>query len=179
MNKSIYILSILLLLTSNHGKAFAQSRIDQLLGSPHLYQDIVVQEVMSADTIQLETGEKIKLIGLKAPEPPEKEKTQRDEHGFVIKKVSSVIPIEEEAFNFVRDLLEGKHVRLEFDYQKRSPEGTFAYVFLINGNIFVNAEILRQGYADLQIQPSNTKYTEILRQAYQEARREKRGLQAE
>jgi endonuclease YncB( thermonuclease family) len=50
---------------------------------------------------------------------------------------------------------------------------------LLDNELFVNAEILRQGFAFLQIRPPNTKYSKELREAYTEARLEKRGLQGE
>jgi len=69
---------------------------------------------------------------------------------------------------------------LEFDVERKSGDyKTLAYVFLAKDNIFVNAEILRQGYAYLQIIPPNTRYVELFKEAYREARLERRGLQAE
>jgi len=41
---------------------------------------------------------------------------------------------------------------------------------------FVNAEILRQGYANLSFDPRLRKYNDKLQKAYREAREEKRGL---
>jgi len=149
-------------------------------------QEAIVQEVVSADTIVIESsfknGEKVRLIGLKAPEPPEREETkERDEFGFVIpEKARPFTPIEEEALNFATKLLEGKKVRLEFDVSKKNDElVTTAYVFLLDDNTFANQEILRQGYAHLSIQPPNLKYAEKLKEAYKEARQEKRGLQGQ
>lgn len=144
------------------------------------YERIEVRRVIKADEIELENGEKIKLIGLKAPAAPKPEKKEFDEYGFEIKNDSPLTPLEEEAFIFTKKLLENKMVRLEFDKQKRNEElKTLAYVFLIDDNIFVNKEILRQGFANLTIRPPNIKYADTLRQAYQEARQEKRGLQGE
>jgi len=146
------------------------------------YENIKITKVVSADTIVLENDERIKLIGLNAPEAPKrKEAPQRDQRGFIIEeRVSSpIIPIEERAYIFAKELLLDQYVRLEFDQQKRNDDfKTVAYVFLKNGT-FANREILRQGFANLQIRPPNLKYAEELREAYREARREKRGLQGE
>ncbi len=165
---------------------FAQSRtnFEFFLGSnTSEYQNIVVKKVISADVFTLESGEKIKLIGLRAPEPPKivRENVKRDEFGFVIKeRKNSEINLEEDAFYFVQNLLEGKHVRLEFDAEKKDiRHRTFAYAFFLKSNIFINAEILRNGFSYLQIRPPNTKYAEELRKAYREARQEKRGIQGE
>ena len=148
--------------------------------SPEQYKKIKVKSVVSADKIVIESGEKIRLIGIRAPKAPKRINVERDKYGFSVEPKSPVIPIEEQAFTFAKTLLEGKDVRIEFDKRKKNSDlETIAYVFLIKGNIFVNAEILRQGYANLQLRPPNTKYKELLRKAYKEARREKRGLQGE
>ena len=138
-----------------------------------------VIRVIRADTIILENNEKIRLIGIKAPEPPPQREVETDKFGFIIEPDNPLTPVEERAFNFAKFLLEGQTVRLEFDIQRRDKNfRTLAYVFLEDGTL-VNAEIVRQGFAHLQIRPPNTKYADLLREAYQEARREKRGLQGE
>lgn len=152
---------------------------ENLLAPSKKYDDVRVAKVLSADSFILASGEKIKLIGLVSPEPPKKKKVERDAHGFIIEEKDPTISIEQQSYDFTRDLIEGKKVRLEFDAEKNSDDfRTFAYVFVDN-DLFVNAEILRQGYADLKILPPNTKYAQALREAYQEARREKRGLRGE
>lgn len=163
------------------GSVFAQNNVEIFFKDQNQYKDVVIARVIKADLIELESGEKIQLIGLKAPEAPRraKEKPERDEYGFVFEpEASPLTPIEELAYNYVKDLLENKHVRLEFDTQKKDQDHhTFAYVFLLKDDLFANVEILRQGYADLRIQTPNTKYAEKLRAAYREAYKERRGLQ--
>lgn len=172
------ILFVLLILGAN--SAGAESGLKSYFDNNSVYEEIVVEEVLSVDIIRLENEEKIKLIGIKAPKTPPKEKIERDEKGIVVRRKDiSLKTLEESAFDFVDELLKGKKVRLEFDVHKNSPQGTPAYVFLVEDNSFVNAEVLRQGFAYLQISPPNTKYEQELRDAYQEARREKRGLQGE
>ena len=145
------------------------------------YTSVRVERVVSADTFVLDTGERIKLIGLRAPEVPKNtERIEYDSFGFVVEKEATpFITVEESAVKFIKEMLEGKTVRLEFDTQKKdSGRATLAYVFL-EDNTFVNAEVLRAGYANLQIQAPNLKYAETLAAAYREARKEKRGLQSE
>ena len=73
--------------------------------------------------------------------------------------------------------MEGKKVKLEYDVESRDVQDRWqAYVFLPDGRM-ANAELLRQGFVYLKIRPPNLKYANQLREAYQEARREKRGLQ--
>ncbi len=160
------------------------SRFDQNWDSA--YQKIRVARVLKADTIILENEQKFRIIGLKAPDAPRlKREVAEDRYSsMVVKdddtKISPITSIEEQAFDFAKSLLEGKYVRLEFDVQTKSEDRVnLAYVFLIEGNTFVNAEIIRQGFANLQIRPPNTKYSDQLREAYREAREEKRGLQGD
>ena len=162
--------------------------IDFIFKNARQYDNIVVREVRSANTLVLEgtngeDGEVIRLIGLKDPEARQ-EKTRdikRDQHGFTIKEpVSPEDPLEQRALDYVKKLLEGRRIRLEFDDETKDDDfTTLAYVFLIEGGTFVNKEILRQGFAHLHISPPNMKYAQELRDAYQEARREKRGLQGQ
>ena len=153
---------------------------DILFGFQKKYDDVLVKHVFTADTLRLEDGKKVKLIGLIAPDRPKRKKIEYDSFGLPIKKkVNPTETIEEKALNFAQELLEGKRVRLEFDVQSKDSESkTLAYAFLADGT-FVNAEILRNGFANLRIMPPNTKYASQLREAYQEARREKRGLRGE
>ena len=168
--------------------ACAQSNLQVFFKSNAQYDDVVIEEILTTDTFVLkaevgEKGEVIKLIGLQAPSAPKKRKSdiKRNELGMVIKDpVTPETPLEEKAIEFVRKLLEGRHVRLEFDDEKSDDDfHTLAYVFLKDDGTFINAEILRNGFADLQIRPPNLKYANELRQAYKEAREEKRGLQGQ
>ncbi len=165
--------------------AGAQTKIASFLDlNDKKYDNVLVDQVLSADMIRVAidgTNERIKLIGLKAPNPPKRKTIERDKNGFLIEKTPSAeTPIEERAFDFAKKLLEKKAVRLEFDNELRDDEGSkLAYVFLIENDLFINAEILRQGYAFLSINPANSKYAEELRAAYREARKELRGLQSE
>lgn len=160
--------------------AFAESNLDFFLGNSKHYQDVVVDKVLSGDTLVLETGEIIKLIGVHAPNAVRvREKVHRDEHGFVVREKASSpeISMEQKAFEFAQELLKRKHVRLEFDVERKDAEfKTLAYVFLADDGTFVNAEILRQGYAELSLGPPNMKYAHQLREAYQQARKEQRGI---
>ena len=157
----------------------AEKAVDSFLHSDKTYQSVTVTKVITADSFLLDSGEKIKMIGLKAPEKPPKKKIEFDKYGFPIKYEDPRTTLGERAYGFTKEALEGRQVRLEFDYEKKSSDfETLAYVFLPD-QTFVNAEVLRQGYADLKIVPPNKKYLDILQKAYQEARREKRGIHGE
>lgn len=162
--------------------ADAQTNNAMFLKGQDQYQKVEVEKVLAGDKVRLKTGEVIRLLGIQAPQPDKKSRpVERDQYGFVVEEESSAeTSIEDEAVAFVRDLLEGKSVRLEFDVNRRSMDGeNVAYLFLPDDDLFVNAEILRMGYADLHIEPPNTKYADRLRAAYREARKEQRGLLAD
>ncbi len=159
---------------------FAPAAVDLNAGDFHSNQTqekFVVEKVVSADMIRLDNGERVRLIGLKAPRPPQPAKVEYDERGAVIEKEDPTETVEDQAFEFAKTLLLGHEVRLEYDSQKKDTDFyTLAYVFRADDGTFVNAEILRQGYANLHLIPPNLKYEEKLRSAYQEARQERRGL---
>jgi len=107
----------------------------------------------------------------------------------------------QEATEFVKSLgIEGKDVHLEFDVQERDKYGRLlAYVFidLFDGEVdidisvpenfqydfyhdmyahFINATIIKAGYATPMTIPPNVKYADLFKELYEEARWEGRGL---
>ncbi len=144
------------------------------------YENILVEKVLDADTIVLATGETIKLIGIRAPELPPKEKVERNEFGFVIEPpITPETPLEERSLGLARELMENQNVRLEFDTQKKGDDlATLAYVYLPDGRM-VNLELLRQGLVYMHLKAPNLKYEDQFRAAYREARQEKRGFLAD
>lgn len=122
----------------------------------------VVQRVLDGDTVVLVTGERIRYIGIDTPELHHPKK-----------------PVEfyaREAKEFNRRMVEGKMVRLEFDVERHDKYGRLlAYVYLLDGT-FVNAELIRQGYAQLLTFPPNVKYADLFRKLQTEAREASRGL---
>ena len=83
-----------------------------------------------------------------------------------------------EAAEFTKKLVEGKRIRLEFDIQQRDKYGRLlAYVFLEDGT-FVNAEIVKEGYAQVMTIPPNVKYQDLLLKIQEKARDNQKGLWA-
>ena len=127
-------------------------------GDEEIYR---VKRVIDGDTIELANGEKVRLIGVDTPETKHPHK-----------------PVEyfgEEADRFTKKMVEGKKVRLEFDWQERDRYGRLlAYVYLTDGT-FVNAEIIKQGYGHAYTKYP-FKYLEEFRQYEREARENKIGL---
>jgi micrococcal nuclease len=81
------------------------------------------------------------------------------------------------AYEFTKKLVEGKRVSLEFDVEKYDKYGRLlAYVYLKKDGTFVNAEIVKQGYASLMTILPNAKYADLFLKLYREARLNNRGL---
>lgn len=128
---------------------------------------LAVTKVVDGDTFWIADGstkgEKIRLIGVDAPES---RKTGRKEVGYFGK----------EAKEYVTNLLSGKKVKLAFDvghydqYQR-----TLAYVYLEDGT-FLNAELIKQGYAMVMTVPPNVKFADEFVKLQQEARENNKGL---
>lgn len=144
-------------------------------GRTYNYADIKVTKVLDGDTIQLENGQRVRLIGIDTPEMHLSDKLYRDSQ----RTKQSITTIQElglRAYKFTKNLLEGKRVSLEFDVERRDKYNRLlAYVYLKDGT-FVNAEIVKQGYASLMTIPPNVKYADLFLKLYQEARENRRGL---
>ena len=74
-----------------------------------------------------------------------------------------------------RRLVAGRRVRLETDVQARDRYGRLlAYVWV--GDVMVNAELVRQGYAQVMTVPPNVRHQELFVKLQREAREAGRGL---
>jgi micrococcal nuclease len=74
-----------------------------------------------------------------------------------------------------RHLVQGQRVWLELDVPLRDGEGRLlAYVYV--GDLMVNAELVRQGYAQVETFPRHVNYQRLLLKLQREAEAAKRGL---
>jgi len=126
-----------------------------------------VRKVVDGDTFWIDDGSqkgvKIRLIGVDAPESRNSGTKEITYFG-------------REASDYLTRLIGGKRVRLEydighFDKYKR----TLAYVYLEDGT-FVNAKMVRDGYANVMTVPPNVKYADTFLKLERKARNKKRGL---
>jgi len=144
-------------------------------GSEKQYADILVTRAVDGDTLVLENRERVRLIGIDTPEMHESQKLYRDA-GRSHEDVTTIQKLGRRAYGFTRGLVEGRRVSLEFDAERRDKyRRLLAYVYLKDGT-FVNAEIVKQGYASLMTIPPNVKYADQFSKLYREARENKRGL---
>jgi len=113
-----------------------------------------VLRVIDGDTCVLEDGRRLRYAGINAPEKGE--------------------PLFEEATQANNQLVAGKKIRLELGFPPRDKGGrSLAYIFV--GKLFVNLELVRQGYAHIR-HPLRRKYRDDFLQAQREAMRAGRGI---
>lgn len=123
--------------------------------------DTVVR-VYDGDTVALSNGNKIRYLGINAPEVAHKGRPGE--------------PLAYEALNLNKRLTLGKQIRLEFDKTTRDQYGRIlAYVYLPDGS-FINAILVEQGLATVYATPPNLKHEQFLLKLQQRAMREHRGL---
>jgi len=162
-------------LASSQVSFSTEGKVTLPLGRTDNYDDVLVERAVDGDTLKLENGERVRLIGIDTPEMHESAKLYRDSQKSG-QNVAVIQALGKRAYNFTRDLVEGKRVRLEFDVEKRDKyKRLLAYVYLKDGT-FVNAEIVKQGYASLMPYPPNIKYADNFKQLYKQARENNRGL---
>ncbi len=179
LRHKLLIAALAVLICGNTPNVFGEADLLELGQASAKYDDVVVQDVLRVDTLRLESGEIVKLIGVRAfGNPARKKKVERDKYGFVVKEKADLeVSPAEQALEYARELLEGKHVRLGVRRgAKRRRIQDLGVCFFGNDNTFVNARILERGFADLQIQAPNLKYARQLRDAYREGRAYSHGM---
>lgn len=126
-----------------------------------------VTRVVDGDTFWVddssEKGLKVRLIGVDAPEPRNSGKKLQGYFGS-------------ESSDYLQQLLHGRKVRLEYDVSRLDRYGrTLAYVYLEDGT-FVNADLVKKGYATVMTMPPNVRYADEFLKLSEKARKQKRGL---
>jgi micrococcal nuclease len=114
----------------------------------------LVIKVIDGNTLELANGETVRLIGIEATK---------------------------EAYEFIKRRAQGKTIRLEFDQQQRDEQGRLlAYVYVktrfnkARGDydeddhrlIFLNAEVIKKGYARPLPESINNKYSDLFQRKY-------------
>ncbi len=122
----------------------------------------LVTRVIDGDTIEIETGDRVRYIGMNTPETVDPER-----------------PIEcfgKEASAYNHKLVAGKKVRLVSDVTDKDKYGRLLrYVYLEDGT-FVNLKLVEDGYANVMTIPPNVAKAEEFRKAEQSARDAALGL---
>jgi micrococcal nuclease len=141
------------------------------------FSAVRVVHVYDGDTFRIATGERVRLIGIDCPESHANPKLSRDAVRTG-QDARTIMALGREAYLFTRSLVEGRDVRLEFDVERRDKYGRLlAYAYLSDGT-FVNAEIIKNGYASPMTIPPNVAYADDFKEYFVQAREASRGLWA-
>lgn len=123
---------------------------------------VKVRKVIDGDTLLLQDGEKVRLIGINTPE--------------VQSRYSQSQPGGEAARDWLQRTLRNPTVWLQYDEQQFDKyDRRLAHVFLESGQ-YLNGLLLEQGLAMLTLIPPNLQYADVLIQAQQAAEQNKRGI---
>lgn len=127
----------------------------------------LVQRVVDGDTLVLNTGDKVRLIGVDTPETKHPQK--------------AVEYFGQEASAFTKREIEDQKVYLMFDQSnayighRDKYDRLLAYVYRASDNFFLNAEIIKQGYG-FAYTWFPFKYLDEFRKYEREAREKELGL---
>jgi micrococcal nuclease len=121
-----------------------------------------VKFVYDGDTVLLDSGEKVRLLGINSPEMDH----SGEESEFKARA----------AWRFTRERVKGTQVWLEHDSEKQDHYGRLlAYVFLKNGEM-LNELLVREGLAHVMFYSKNLKYRALLLDSQRKAMKAKRGI---
>lgn len=124
------------------------------------YQQVTF--VYDGDTILLDSGERVRYLGIDAPEI---------NHG---KEENEFMALAARDFNL--KLVRNAPVRLEFDLERKDRYGRLlAYVYLENGDM-VNRLLVRRGLACVMLQRPSLRRQDILLEAQRKAMKEMLGI---
>ena len=115
---------------------------------------VKVIAIIDGDTIIIESGESVRLIGIDSPE-------RGDPYFF-------------EARDKLSYLIKNGIVLLERDKDNKDEYGRLLRYVWYN-NVFINAEMVRSGYATAYPYPPNIKYIDLLDKCQEEARTNSNG----
>lgn len=158
---------LLLVVAAGAGGAAASGVLDDPDGTADASVGRVVK-IVDGDTIHVQVGatrEKVRYIGVDTPE------TKHPAKGLEC--------YGQNASDFNARLVDGEQVRLVRDVEERDRYGRLlAYVHRVRDGLFVNAELIRAGYAQpLAIAP-DVRFAERFADLAREAREQGRGLWA-
>ncbi len=126
-------------------------------------ETVRVERVVDGDTIVVAGGERVRYIGVDAPES--------------VKPNSPVECFGPQASAENRRLLEGRTVRLVSDVEPADDYGRrLAYVFREPDGLFVNEALIRDGFAERFVRTPNQRYVGALQRAEARARAAGAGL---
>lgn len=156
MNTKLSVLLIILVFIAGFLIGQIYSNVQQS-GVLEPKQNAVVTKVIDGDTIVVEGGAIIRLIGINTPEKGE--------------------PFYSEAKDYLEEKVFMKEVNLESDIENKDQYERYLRYVWINSSL-VHNDLLREGLASVMTYEPNTKHASEFIQAEQEAKENKKGLWA-
>ena len=169
-----------------------------------MYTLETIRRVISGDVFKLESGKKVRLIGVDAPEDEPNRKAKEDSKRTG-QDLNAIIKTGKTTTQWVKSRLEGKKIFLKYDKKRkgdRREELVYAYLFDVStfyGGIvvrerfedvqfdwwevpergryvFINATIIKGGYATPVRNLPNVKYADFFEKVYREGKENSEGL---
>ncbi len=133
----------------------------------NLSQTAVVTRVIDGDTIEIESGQKVRYIGIDTPETKHPTKALQC--------------FGQEAYLQNKQLVEGKRVRLVKDVSEVDRYGRLLRYVYVNtesspSGLFVNDFLVREGFAHARTYPPDVRHTDLFLKSEQQARMNNHGL---
>ncbi len=137
------------------------TQISLITPTPSVFTFAKVTRVFDGDTIQIETGEKVRYIGMDTPEV-----------------YPSIQCYSEEAKKKNEELVLGKTVKLEKDISETDKYGRLLrYIFI--GDQMINDDLVKSGSARVETVPPDIKYKQEFADSEKYAKENKLGLWGE
>ena len=166
---AVFLVSQYAKVTDRPGRAASDADLANTYGA------VLVDRVVDGDTLKLADNRRVRLIGIDTPEMHDSEKLYRDSRRSG-QDAAAIKALGRRSHQFTKGLVEGKTIRLEFDVEKKDKYGRLlAYAYLADGT-FVNAQIIKEGYASVMTYPPNVKHAEEFLRLYRQARDDRAGL---
>ena len=119
---------------------------------------------IDGDTFVIRGGEHVRLIGIDTPETHSPAVGVECYGRKASEAMSKLLPV-------------GAQIRLDYDVELRDRYGRLlAYVYRRKDHLFVNAELVRRGFATTLTVPPNVDHVDQFRRLERQARRRDRGL---
>jgi len=126
------------------------------------YSYYQVKKIYDGDTILISNGQKVRFLGINTPEVEGRNKLAQTGG--------------EEAKNWLQAQLKNKKVRLEKDVEKKDKYGRLLAHVFTEDKQHMNLELVKKGFASVNIYPPNLKYTDDLLAAESIAEQNRLGI---
>jgi len=121
--------------------------------------DARVRRIISGDTFELDTGQKVTYIGIEFPE-----------------ELKGETRIHQEVVAYQKKLMQGRTVHLLFGSRRFDDKGRLLALVFIGTDMFVNADLVMNGYARVHTVPPNTEYQNLFLRLQDFAKRSMLGM---